>query len=79
MENSKRPKIIVTDGYKADHKEFTDPANLENSFIIHDFGERGDIAMGSITEETKIIQKNLSKSLQVPNIIVSLQSNNQKD
>lgn len=33
----------------------------------------------SITEETKIIQKNLSKSLQVPNIIVSLQSNNQKD
>lgn len=46
MENTKRPKIIVTDGYKADHKEFTDPENLDNSFIIHDFGERGDITMG---------------------------------
>lgn len=47
MENSKRPKIIVTDGYKVEHKEFTDPANLENLFIFDDFGERGAIAMGT--------------------------------
>lgn len=47
MENSKTPKLFITDGYKADHKEFVDPTTIENPFIFNDFGERGAIAMGT--------------------------------
>jgi hypothetical protein len=107
MENSKPPKIFITDGYKSEHKKFVDklifnsilPVTSEPYYIFHDpsVAER-------ITEEAMFIQNSVIKSiadnlilvvgagktqnffsnifekkLDLSNIIVSLQSNNQKD
>ena len=65
MENSKRPKIIVTDGYKVEHKKFIDKMVLNSilpvtsaPYIFHDpsVAER-------ITEEAMFIQNSVIKTI----------------